>query len=184
MLSSLSILYSDERHQIQQESLETLFQLLHSHASNQSVEFWKIIIRGVFRPLFDEIQFASASNKTHLAITKIAFDHLNVLVPNNFSNHFFPDLLEIYVQLLLSNQDHISLLCLDSLHHLLDHRLDQQNWHLVVNQLTHVIHSCHPHHLFAAADIDTDFTTPINVLLQREDLMIKQFGIKLNVHES
>lgn len=82
----MSILYSDERNEVQKASVNTLFQLLKQHGNKQSAEFWKIILRGVIRPLFDEMQFSKAAksknkqNDQTLQTCKMTFDQFTDLV--------------------------------------------------------------------------------------------------------
>lgn len=58
MLSSLAKLYSDTRANIQAKAIDMLFELLKQYGSNFTPEFWKLIIKGVLRPFFDEIQYS------------------------------------------------------------------------------------------------------------------------------
>ncbi|EAS07412.2 guanine nucleotide exchange factor (macronuclear) [Tetrahymena thermophila SB210] len=57
LLGVLSNLCGDHRPEIQEKSMESLFNILTEYGYTFSIEFWKMIFQGVLRPLFDEIQF-------------------------------------------------------------------------------------------------------------------------------
>ncbi|CAD8069698.1 unnamed protein product [Paramecium primaurelia] len=194
VLSSLSILYSDERVVVQQLSVQTLFDLLQKHGVYQSNEFWKMILRGVIRPLFDEIQFSklqytkqqqskksitSTCKMTFLLFTDLVISQIQQMQP------CLNDLIDIYIQLVLQTQDHISILCLQSLKKIIQNvgqQLTEDNWNLLIEQIQHLLQQCSPTELFEAFNLDEDFQKPLDELL-KEDIRPKKFSFKINAQE-
>ncbi|CAD8175946.1 unnamed protein product [Paramecium octaurelia] len=194
VLSSLSILYSDERVAVQQLSVQTLFDLLQKHGVYQSNEFWKMILRGVIRPLFDEIQFSklqytkqqqskksitSTCKMTFLLFTDLVISQIQQMQP------CLNDLIDIYIQLILQTQDHISILCLQSLRKIIQNvgqSLTEDNWNLLIEQIQHLLSQCSPTELFEAFNLDEDFQKPLDELL-KEEIRPKKFSFKINAQE-
>ncbi|CAK70017.1 unnamed protein product (macronuclear) [Paramecium tetraurelia] len=194
VLSALSVLYSDERGVVQQQSVNTLFELLKVHGEQQSNEFWKIILRGVIRPLFDEIQisklqFAKQSQSKQQVIqnckmTFYLFTDLVVLYIQQMQP-CLNDLIDIYIQLVLQTQDFLSTLCLDSLKTIVKQggqSFTEENWTVVIQQIQHLLQQCSPNELFEAYNLDEDFQKPLNELL-KEEIRPKKFSFKINAYE-
>lgn len=59
----------------------------------------------------------------------------------------FSDLLDVYISLVIQNQDAISIVCMNELIKLVavvGHQLAKEDWNLLLNQVTHLINSCAP----------------------------------------
>ncbi|CAD8161380.1 unnamed protein product [Paramecium pentaurelia] len=194
VLSALSILYSDDRVAVQQQSVNTLFELLKIHGEQQSNEFWKMIMRGVIKPLFDEIQFSklqfTKQSQTkqqviqNCKITFYLFTDLVVLYIQQMQP-CLNDLIDIYIQLVLQTQDFLSTLCLDSLKTIIKQggqSFTDENWTVIIEQIQHLLQQCSPNELFEAYNLDEDFQKPLNELL-KEEIRPKKFSFKINAYE-
>ncbi|CAK61467.1 unnamed protein product (macronuclear) [Paramecium tetraurelia] len=194
VLSSLSILYSDERADVQQLSVQTLFDLLQKHGSYQTIEFWKMILRGVIRPLFEEIQFSKLklkkkqqSKKSIASTCKMTFQLFTDLVISRIQQIYpcINDLIDILVQLVLQTQDYISILCLQSLKKIIQNvgqSLTEDNWNVLIEQIQHLLQQCSPTELLEAFNLDEDFQKPLDELL-KEEIRPKKFSLKINATE-
>ncbi|CAD8150221.1 unnamed protein product [Paramecium octaurelia] len=194
VLSALSVLYSDERAVVQQQSVNTLFELLKVHGEQQSNEFWKMILRGVIRPLFDEIQFSklqfakqSQSKQQVIQNFKMSFCLFTDLVVHYIQpmQPCLNDLIHIYIQLVLQAQDFLSTLCLDSLKTIVKqvgNSFTEENWTVLIEQIQHLLQQCSPNELLEAYDLDEDFQKPLDELL-KEEIQPKKFSFKINAHE-
>ena len=83
-------MFSDPRVNIQDKSVETIFNLLNRNGGTFQPEFWQMVFRGVLRPLYDEITFSLQSKKDPPSkkIAQTAYSNLNDLF------HIFYDKLE------------------------------------------------------------------------------------------
>ncbi|CAD8168508.1 unnamed protein product [Paramecium pentaurelia] len=194
VLSALSVLYSDERVSVQQQSVNTLFELLKIHGAQQCNEFWKMILRGVIRPLFDEIQFSKIqftkqyqTKQQVISTCKMTFDLFTDLVVL-YIQQMQPclnDLIDIYIQLVLQTQDFLSTLCLESLKTIVQkggQSFTEENWTVVIQQIQHLLQQCSPNELFEAYNLDEDFQKPLDELL-KEEIRPKKFSFKINAYE-
>ncbi|CAD8080310.1 unnamed protein product [Paramecium sonneborni] len=194
VLSTLSVLYSDESLEVQQQSVNTLFELLRIHGVQQSNEFWKMILRGVIRPLFDEIQFSrlqftkqSQTKQQVIKSCQSTFNLFTELVILYFQQmqSCLNDLIDIYIQLVLQTQDFLSTLCLDSFKTIVQQSglfFTEENWTIMIEQIQYLLQKCSPNELFEAYNLDEDFQKPLEELL-KEDIRPKKFSFKINAHE-
>lgn len=113
LLSVLSNNFNDIRLNVREKSLDTLFSLLRDYGYTFSNEFWKMIISGVIKSLFNEIHLAflgksikNDEEKLRIICQK-CFSNLGGLLQSYYSDNIdiLDDILDIFLKSSLSNHE-------------------------------------------------------------------------------
>ena len=115
VLGVLSNNCNDIRPTVRERSLETLFLLLRDFGYTFSSDFWKMIISGVLKSLFNELHLAFLGKSTKLqaetenlrSVCHKSFTNLAGLLQCYYAenNNILEDILEIFLKSCISNNE-------------------------------------------------------------------------------
>ena len=129
-MTSLFTLCSDSKKKIRREGTTILFEILKSYGGEFTMDFWQVILSGVIKPLFDEIQFYFQSRNEE-----------ELLSYNDSCREIFSNMIDVYY----IYYDKLSCFTEDFLK-ILMHCIDNPKGNLAkisINSLKQFITQCH-----------------------------------------
>ena len=157
LLTSLFTLCSDSKKKIRREGTTILFEILKSYGKEFSQDFWQVILSGVIKPLFDEIQFYFQSKNEEELLSyndscrEIFSNMIDVYyIYYDKLGSFTEDFLKILMHCIDNPKGNLAKISINALKQLITQchmKFSENEWSLMVNICSEIVENTTPYQL-------------------------------------
>ncbi len=157
LLTSLLTLCSDSKAKTRGEGTKILFEILKVYGKDFSKDFWQVILRGVIKPLFDDIQFYFQSKRDNEIVAyndscRDTFSKMIEIYDIYYEklSTFTEDLLEILMQCIENPKGNLAKISINALKQLLvmSHvQFSEKEWTVTLKICSEIIKNTTPFQL-------------------------------------
>jgi len=157
LLTSLFTLCSDSKKKIRREGTTILFEILKSYGKEFSQDFWQVVLSGVIKPLFDEIQFYFQSKNEEELLSyndscrEIFSNMIDVYyIYYDKLGSFTEDFLKILMHCIDNPKGNLAKISINALKQLITQchtKFSENEWSLMVNICSEIVENTTPYQL-------------------------------------
>jgi len=157
LLTSLFTLCSDSKKKIRREGTTILFEILKSYGKEFSQDFWQVVLSGVIKPLFDEIQyyFQSKNEEELLSYNDSCREIFSNMIDVYYIYYdklscFTEDFLKILMHCIDNPKGNLAKISINALKQLITqchNKFSENEWSMMVNICSEIVENTTPYQL-------------------------------------